>query len=77
MYMADARILPIFHLFTLGVCVGGNANFSVALGVTQILAFLDTNMLVYSMQNFAFGVLSNAHPQREKFCVSVEYRLKE
>ena len=28
-------------LFTLGVCVGGNANFSVRLGVAQILAFLD------------------------------------
>ena len=30
--MANARILhwgPIFHLLMLGVCVGGNANFSV------------------------------------------------
>ena len=30
---------PIFHLFTLGICVGGNANLYFALGVKQILCF--------------------------------------
>ena len=49
---------PIFHLFTLGFCVGGNANLYFALGVRQILAFLDTNMLVSPTQNCGVGGLS-------------------
>ena len=47
---------PIFHLLALGVGVWGNANFSVPVGV--ILALLDTNMLVSSMQNCGVGGLS-------------------
>ena len=39
---------PIFYLLTLGL----------ALGVTQILAFLGTNMLVSPMQNCGIGGLS-------------------
>ena len=38
---------PILHLLALGVGVGGNANFRFGVGVMQILAFLDTNILVY------------------------------
>ena len=34
-----------------------------ALGVTQILAFLDTNMLVYPMQNCGVGGLSQREDQ--------------
>ena len=37
---------PIFHLLALGFCFRGNAHFRVGVGVTQILAFLDTNMLI-------------------------------
>ena len=72
---------PIFHLLALGVAVGGNANygmriggnanFSISVGGTQILAFLDTNMLVSPRQNCGVGGLS----QREWFCIAVEYRL--
>ena len=54
---------PIFHLFVLGVCVGGNANFNVRVGG-------NANFSV-----FVLGVLSNANPQGEKFCVAVEYKL--
>ena len=49
---------PIFHLLALGVGVGGNANFSVHIGVMQILAFLDTNILVSPTQNCGVGGLS-------------------
>ena len=49
---------PIFHLLVLGVGVWGNANFSVHIGVTQILAFLDTNMLVSPTRNCGVGDLS-------------------
>ena len=38
------------------------------LGVTQILAFLDTDMLVYPKQNFALGVCVGQYPQREILC---------
>ena len=43
------------------------------LGVTQVLEFLDTNMLVYPTQNFALGVLANARTQCKCFCVAVDY----
>ena len=46
---------PIFHLFALGVCVGVNAHFSIHVGVTQILAFIYTNMLVSPTQNSQIG----------------------
>ena len=36
----------IFHLFALGVCDGGNANFSVRIGGNANFNDLDTNMLV-------------------------------
>ena len=49
---------PIFHLLVLEVGVGGNANFRVCFGVTQILVFLDTNMLVSPMRNCGVGGLS-------------------
>ena len=42
------------------------------LAVTQILAFLYTNMLVSPTQNYDVGGLS----QREWLCVAVEYRFK-
>ena len=63
MYMANAEIVgdptqPLFHGRTLGVCVGGNTNFRFGVGVTQILAFLDTNMFVSPTQNCGVGGLS-------------------
>ena len=70
MYMANARTLcwgPIFQL--LGVCAGGNATFSVCVGVKQMLAFLDSNMLVYPTQNSRIGGIA----QHESFRVTVEY----
>ena len=66
----------IFHLFAMGVCIGGNANFSVCVGGNAILAFLDTNMLVSPTQTLVLGVLPNAAAQGECFHVAVEYRLK-
>ena len=57
--------------------VGSNANFSVCLGGNlQILAFLDTNMVVSPMQNSCVGGLPNTMAQCKCFCVAVEYRLK-
>ena len=47
-----------------------------ALQVTQILAFLDTHMLVYPTQE-SFGVLPNANPQHVGFCIAVEYKAEE
>ena len=41
-----------------GVVIGGNANFSIRIGVMQILAFLDTNMLVSPTRNCGDGGLS-------------------
>ena len=66
---------PIFHWFALGFALGVAQILFFALGVTPILAFLDTNMLVYPKQNFALGVLANARTQRKCFCIVVEYRL--
>ena len=43
------------------------------LGVTEILAFLDTNMLV--SQNSRVGGIAQRMAQRECFRVTVEYRL--
>ena len=57
---------PICHLFTLGI----------ASGIMQILAFFYNNMSVSPTQILALGVLPNVNPQREGFCVAVEYRLK-
>ena len=46
---------PISHLLVLGFRVGRNANFSIHVGATQTLAFLDTNMLVSPTQNSRVG----------------------
>ena len=62
MYMGNAKLCvgdptqPIFHWLALRLCIGCNTHFMFRVGVTQILAFLDTNMLVYPMHNFALGV---------------------
>ena len=45
----------------------GNANFHI----------LDTNMLVSPTQNAGVGGIVQRRPQRQVFCVLVEYRLKE
>ena len=59
----------IFHLLALGVGVGGNTNLGFALGVTQVLAFFDTNMLVSPMQNCDVGGLSqHKNPTRMVLC---------
>ena len=55
---------PIFHLLALGVGVGGNANFSIHVGVPHILAFLDTNMLVSPMRNCGIWGLSQSDDAR-------------
>ena len=44
---------PIFHLLALGVGAGGNTNYRVSRWGTQILAFIDTNMLVYCQHEFS------------------------
>ena len=60
-YMANAKILrwgpntTYIPLARVGVCVWSKANFMFRLGVRQILAFLDTNMLVLPTQIFALG----------------------
>ena len=38
---------PIFYLFMLGVCVGGNANFMFRIWGKANLAFFDTNICWY------------------------------
>ena len=54
---------PIFHWLTLGSYVGVMQTLCFALGVTQILVLLDTNMLISPMQIFALGELPNAKIQ--------------
>ena len=49
---------PMFHLLALGVDVGGKQILAFVLGVTQILAFLDNNMLVSPTRNCGVGGLS-------------------
>ena len=82
MYMANAKILrwgpnaAYIPLTRIGGLRWGKGKFCFALGVRQILVFLDTNMLVSPARNFAFRLLPDADPQRERFCVAVEYRFK-
>ena len=48
-----------------------------ALGATQLLVFLDTNMLVSPMQNSCVGGIAQCDgPTRMFFHVAVEYRLE-
>ena len=63
---------PIFHLFALGVCVGGNANLSIRVGANAKF-----RVFRYHPQHktLALGVLPNVAAQRECFHVAVEYRL--
>ena len=49
MYMANAKILRLGPIYSIG------SRWGIALGVTQILAFLDTNMFVYPTQNAHVG----------------------
>ena len=84
MYMPNARILRLepkatyIPLNRVGVLQYGLTHiFKFALGVTQILGFLDINMLLrYYCKIVALGVQANASTQREWFCVAVEYRPK-
>ena len=63
--------LPIFHLLALGFGIRGNAMLVFALGVTQILAFLGTNMLVSPTRNCGVGGLSQRDdPKRMVLCRS-------
>ena len=59
---------PILYLFVLGVCIGGNENF-------RFGVWGNTNFSVFSTNIFALGVWPNVNPQREGFCIAVEYRL--
>ena len=68
-------MLPIFHLFVLEVCIGGNAILAFALGVTQILAFLIPTCRYSERKTLALGVLPKATAQRKCFCIAVKYRL--
>ena len=49
---------PIFHWLAFGFCVGVTQILYFALGVTQILALFDTNMLVSPTRNCGVGGLS-------------------
>ena len=85
MYMASASsgpsvgapMQPIFHLLTLGGRVGANANFKFRVGGNTNSAFLDTNMLVFLTQNSHVWGIANTTSQRECFCITAKYRLKE
>ena len=55
--------------FALGVILG------FALGVTQILTFLDTNMLVSPMRISGVGGFNQHKAPMWEFCFPVEYRL--
>ena len=66
---------PIFYCLALGFCVGGKANLCFTLGVTQILAFFDTNMLVSTTRNCSVGGLSQCEDPARNCGVAVEYRL--
>ena len=48
---------------------------AMASGVTQIFAFLDTNMSVSPTRNSGVGGLGQRMAPTRKFCVTVEYRL--
>ena len=65
----------IFHWLAFGVCIWSTQILAFALGVMQISAFLDTNMLVCPTETLALGVLPNAMAKSKSFCVAVEYRL--
>ena len=55
--MANAKNLRLgpnstyIPLTCVGVSCWGNANFKIRVGETQILTFLDTNMLAFPVQN--------------------------
>ena len=53
--------------------VGGNAKFRFGVGGKAV--FLDTNMLVYLMQNCGVGGLSQRQDPTPRVFVAVEYRL--
>ena len=55
---------PIFHLFALGVCAGGNTNFSVRIGGNAYLAFY---MLVSPTQNSCIGGIAQRDGQTRVF----------
>ena len=46
---------PIFHWLALGFALGETQILCFALGVRQIIVFLDTNMLVSPTRTFALG----------------------
>ena len=62
MYMANAKMLrwgpntTYIPWADVRVLHWGYAIFIFHVGVTQILALLDTNMLVYPTQNFTLGI---------------------
>ena len=60
---------PIFHWLALGVAVGGDTIFRFGIEKNANFYVLDTNMLVYPMQNCA-------RTQNKWFCGAVEYKLK-
>ena len=70
--MRDDPMSPIFHFLVLAVYVGSNTNFRISVGSA---GFLDANMVVSQMQNSCIGGIAKHEPQREGFCVAVEYRL--
>ena len=54
---------PIFHLFALRVCDGGNANFSIRVGANTIFSVLETDMLVSPTQNSDVGSIAQRDGQ--------------
>ena len=63
---------PIFHLVALGV----TQILAFAFGLTQILEFLDTNMLVYPTRNCGVGGLSQRQDPTQMVLRRSRYRLK-
>ena len=66
-YIPSVRLGLMLGLWELALGQGG-----FALGLR---GFSDTNILVSASESVTLGARPNAKPQREWFCVAVEYRL--
>ena len=58
-----------------GFALGVTQILGLASGVTQIFAFLDTNMLVSPTRNSGVGDLDQSKAPMRTFLVAVEYKL--
>ena len=68
---------PIFHLCALGVCVGGNANFSVRVGgYANFSVFRYQHVGIPNAKLLCWGNCPTRRPNTSVFRVTSEYRLK-